>query len=147
MEKLNSLTKRLNKIYQLSNKILRQALPYLSELDSEDNDLVVTLQEKASIDPKMALELLRQVSLEIINVAEKTSKEIDSFSECIIQGESSLLENEDKHPFLLEVWFGDYYEEYHNTGLDKLIEDLEDNLSKINEDDIISLALAKVVST
>ena len=114
MQNLNNLTKTLNSIEKISNKIIIQAVPILKEISKSDNELVEEIvQEVSNVDIEEINELLKKKSLGLVRDAKKVSKEIEYFSNAVVQGDDILAENEDQFKFLMKVWYGDMYE---NSG-------------------------------
>ncbi len=146
MERLNQLTKMLNTIKNLSNNIIEKSIPIMKELAEENNDLLEELLEKQDIDADVAIETLQNICLDLTKDAESVIEEIEPFSDAIIQGQDALDEGEDEYPFLLQVWYGDMYEESEIEGLKVLAKDLKKQLKQVDEDKIIDKALSQLQS-
>lgn len=145
MERLNQLTSTLNVIRQLSNEIITTALPIMKELEETDNDLLDEfLEEVDDFTPEDALALLQNTSLGLVSDAETIKKEIENFSDAVIQGEDAITEGEKEYPFLLQVWYGDMYGDTGITGLQSLVNDLRKQLADVDEDRILEIAIPKV---
>lgn len=112
----------------------------MEKLKQEDNDLVEELLEDGlEINSAEALETLQQISLELVNDSEIVLREIESFTEAVLQGDDAIMESEDEYPFLIQVWCGDMYPESHIEGLESLVEDLSSQMTQISEDSILDL--------
>ena len=154
MEKLNKLTNTLNKIKFLSNKIIEKAIPIMQELEEDNNyilesfvdDLIESNPELGKNNPSLLLEYLQSTMIELLTDAEIIIKEIESFSDAVIQGDDAIDEGEDDFPFLLQVWRGDIYEKQNIKGLKDLEKDLKKQLKNLDEEKIISLTLERVLN-
>lgn len=147
MKRLNKLANAMNTVRDLANKIIATAVPIMKELQTVENDLVDEFLEEHDIDSNLALSLLQDRSLTLIRDSETVLKEIESFSESVIQGEDAVDEGADDYPFLIQVWYGDTYGESDLKGINSLILDLQEQLSQIDEDKILEAAMARYVST
>nr|QBK86571.1 MAG: uncharacterized protein LCMAC102_03660 [Marseillevirus LCMAC102] len=145
MEKLNGLTKMLNTIKNLSTDIIEKSLPIMQELTKVNNDLLEELLEK-DVKADIAIETLQNICLDLTKDAENVIENIELFSEAIIQGQDALDEGAEEYPFLLQVWYGDMYEESEIKGLELLAKDLKKQLKQIDEDKIIDKALSQLQS-
>lgn len=146
MEHLNNLTSILNKINDVSIKIITDALPIMKVLNSDDNYLMEDLKEEITdIDEEEALECMKEITCEFVKDAETVQNEIHQFSLNIISGEAKIFEEERMYPFFLQVWYGDMYGNQGIAGLHSLYNDLKSQSININEDFLVNSAIERLV--
>lgn len=144
MKTLNQLTRLLNNINKISEKIILEALPLMKELETTDNDLVDDFVSKyPGVEASVASSALQEASLDLVDDAKNIRKEIDEFSEAVILGEDGLEEGSNLYPFLLQVWSGDIYDGSGISGLELLYKDLITQLNSINYEGILNRASVK----
>ena len=142
MNRLNNLTNTLNLIEKYSREIIAECIPIMEQLKDPESELVgEVLESVKDVSKPKALKTLQDICLDLVEDSEKIVKEIESFSDAVVQGEEAIDEGEDEYPFLMEVWCGDIYEKENLNGLKELAKDLKGQLSEVDEDKIIEEAI------
>lgn len=141
MNKLNQLTTLLNKINDHSSGIIDNVYPIIKELKKDDSELIEDLLDDVDIEKSEGLKILRGLAVSLIEDATKITREIDSFTNAILQGDDIVENNVDNYPFLAEVWFGDLYGESDIEALQILEGDIYKQYMSSNEDAIYDNAV------
>ena len=145
MNRLNNLTNILNAVEKYSRGIISKAVPIMKDLETSEPDLVEEVMEYVKdANNQKVLKVLQDICLDLVEDSEKIVREIESFSDSVVQGEEAIDEGEDEYPFLMEVWCGDIYEKEKLAGLKELANDLKEQLSEVDEDKIVEKAIKQL---
>ena len=145
MNKLNNLTSTLNAVEKYSREIIYKAVPIMKDLETPEPDLVEEVMESVKdTSNQKVLKVLQDICLDLVEDSEKVVREIESFSDSVVQGEEAIDEGEEEYPFLMEVWCGDIYEKEKLAGLKELAVDLKEQLDEVDEDKIVEEAILQL---
>lgn len=138
-------SKLFDDIKKLAKDIIELALPIMKELVRDDNDFVEDiLDEREDLDRDVVAGELRDRLIFLTQDANVILTELESFKKDFLEDSICSEVDQCSYPFLFEVWSGDSYGESERDGLKLLINDLEMNLSNLDEDQIINFVLEKL---
>ena len=136
----------LDRLKLTSVELLETALPIMQEMEDVDNDGVdVLVEHNRKLSEEVALELLQDVTLEMIEDAKQVNKEIEEFSVIVMSLEDEAELESVNTPFLNQVWSGDIYDANEINGLEALADDLQTQLDNMDLQKIVHRALEKSV--
>lgn len=136
MEKLESTIALLKEINNTSDKILRTALPVMKSVITNKDTYIATLKKKyPDVDEKELTSQLKNASLGLAKDAQQIKKEMNTFVECKLLGDTSL---ENDIPYFTEIWQGDAYGTVGAQSLQDLLTDLKKQLSECTLENLLA---------
>jgi len=140
------LAKTLSKLEKVSKQIISTSLNIMEKLQENDNELLDDAMEDGNIDDDRKdglLEIMRETSMKWTRDAKTVLDELPFF---VVEDDGVyVVETESENcSFLSEVWNGDYYDQTGNDGLNELLNDLNFQLEKITEENLIEKSLVEL---
>lgn len=124
MEKLQDLTKVLDEISKMCEKIIRSSVPVMKHILNDQKNITKKLKEK---HPDMEFDsiksMIQETAFDLIKDAKTVKSEMNEFVDVLLSVKSF----EDTNVvFLKQVWFGDLYDCSGPDALKALLDDLSE---------------------
>ena len=148
MKKFTELSNLLTDIKNTSRDVLSNVFELMSSLKNEDSEIVDLFLERledtkgpSSLPTRSeVLELLQNQSVALLGDSEVVNEEIDFFISQSDNGFNIDAQNE-KCPYLSQVWNGDMYDLFELDGLNELLNEMKVLLSAENRDYLIQITI------
>lgn len=149
MEGSKDLSRIVKKIQKEALDIVLELKPYLFSTSDEDGEPYEKVKETLlNIHTDLAEEdidyIIKEVLLELVSDSEAVIKEMPSFLDHILNGQSV---DDFNDCFVKQLWLGDIYDEGGLKALTYLLDDLKKQRERCNQETIIGMCEERLMFT